>query len=1120
MGRSHGSSPKDGGRVTREGDASPASRAAFDVLLPLGEALGLSPEPALVTTAGGEVLYVDERFAAAWLGGRRDGLEGVPLADLLSSGASALLTAVVAHGTYDGEGRIVAPDGAEAELRLLARRTRNGDEGGERVVVRAEDATAARRLERAAAALGTSLDSGGTGGFFDRLAAGLEETLRMEMVLVGRLEPGEPRRVRALAVRLDGAPAAPFTYLLRGAPCEQVVGRTACVFPARVAELFPGDRVLAERGFASYVGVPLRGSGGEPLGLLAALSRRPLHDGASASRVLGLFAARAAAEIERREARDEEERLGGESRRLVDSIPVGLHRYRLEADGRLLLTGWNPAADAILGIDHRELAGLTIEEAFPSLAATEIPVAYRRAATDGASWHTEEVTYVDRRVSGAYLVQAFQTGPSEMAAAFLDVTDRRRAEEALREREARLERLNRILRSAARVREILAEAREAGDLVGRVCAALVEDRGYTFAWVGLLDDEGNEVRLAGASGPCDPDRYRIDLRTLHGGTDCARAAVLRGTAVLVEPGAPDAPCPGCSVSGSHPGQAALAMPLWRGDRSLGVLAVHASGPGVFDAEETRLVADLGDALAAALDRLDSEAQRAEARRDRAFRADVASAALREERQPALLAELADAAGRRLATAGVRISLRDGGRFRSGHAVGRGLLEELSPADAAILTTAEEEVRGRAWGTAGVPLRARLEPGLALAVWPLRDGDSVFGTLAGAWEAEPSRGTLEAGTDAVAPLALALAKARLLELNRERLATLLALHETGVDLGSSRERDELLRAIVARAEGLVRGTMAGLYLSRGDGTVELAFASGVLSGSLGAVLSGGEGVAGTVAKTREPILVDDYRSWPGRSPLFAAVDIGSVVGVPVLWRGDVLGGLFVSHEETGRFGPMDVETVRLFAEQAAVAIANARLIAELKEAADDLAEAYDATLEGWIRALDLRDEETEGHTQRVVERTVDLARRAGVPEEALVHVRRGALLHDIGKVGIPDRILRKPGPLTEEEWAVMRLHPTYAHEMLSGIGFLAPALEVPWAHHERWDGTGYPRGLAGESIPLAARAFAVVDIWDALVSDRPYRKALPEEEVRAYLRSIAGTHLDVRLVDLFLGPASG
>ena len=703
-----------------------------------------------------------------------------------------------------------------------------------------------------------------------------------------------------------------------------------------------------------------------------------------------------------------------------------------------------------------------------------------------------------------------------MAAAFLDISARRRVEEALRERETRLERLNRILKAAARVREILAEAREPGELIGRVCAALVEDRGYVFAWVGLLDELGNEVRLAGASRPCDPELYRIDLRTLYGGPSCGKAAFLRGTAVLVDSSTGELVCPECPTLKEHPGQCALAMPLWRGERALGVLVVHAATGGVFDAEESRLVADMADALAAAIDRLDAEAQRVEARKERTFRADVASAAFREESLPPLLAALAEAVERRLSAAGALVALWDEDHGRIALSVGRGALGAIGSEDAAI---AEEAARllGAA-GSADEATRGlsdRLLPGTEVTAWSLRDGPHRVGLLAVAWGAAPSRALLAAGAEATGPLALALGKARLFEANRDRLATLLALHETGVDLGSSRDRDALLRSIVDRAQGLVQGTMAGLYLKREDGKLELVLASGSLATYVGAILAPGEGVAGTVATTREPILLGDYRTWPGRSPVFSAAGIGSVIGVPVLWRGEVLGSLFVNHMVPGRFGAADLETVRLFAEQAAVAIANARLIGDLKGAAEEISLAYHATLEGWVHALDLRDKETEGHTQRVVNRTLDLARRAGIPEEAMIHVRRGALLHDIGKVGIPDRILQKTGPLTDEEWAVMRLHPKYAHDMLAGIGFLRPALDIPWAHHEKWDGTGYPRGLSGEEIPIAARVFAVVDIWDALVFDRPYRKAVPVPEVRAYLRKIAGTHLDARLVDLFL-----
>ncbi|HCR70336.1 MAG TPA: histidine kinase, partial [Anaerolineae bacterium] len=164
---------------------------------------------------------------------------------------------------------------------------------------------------------------------------------------------------------------------------------------------------------------------------------------------------------------------------------------------------------------------------------------------------------------------------------------------------------------------------------------------------------------------------------------------------------------------------------------------------------------------------------------------------------------------------------------------------------------------------------------------------------------------------------------------------------------------------------------------------------------------------------------------------------------------------------------------------------------------------------------LRDRETEGHTQRVTELTLRVAAKLGFSDEEMVHIKRGALLHDMGKMAIPDEILQKPGPLDEEEWKKMRQHPVYAFEMLSNISYLHPALEIPFFHHERWDGSGYPRGLKGEEIPLAARMFAIVDVWDALSSDRPYRKKLPRNEVIAYLREKSGTLFEPRLVDIFL-----
>ena len=182
---------------------------------------------------------------------------------------------------------------------------------------------------------------------------------------------------------------------------------------------------------------------------------------------------------------------------------------------------------------------------------------------------------------------------------------------------------------------------------------------------------------------------------------------------------------------------------------------------------------------------------------------------------------------------------------------------------------------------------------------------------------------------------------------------------------------------------------------------------------------------------------------------------------------------------------------------------------------DLLQAYDTTIEGWSHALDLRDKETEGHSTRVTELTMKLARMAEVPEDELAHVRRGALLHDIGKMGVPDRILLKPDKLTDEEWIAMRKHPQFAYDMLSPIAYLKPALDIPYCHHEKWDGTGYPRKLKGRQIPLAARLFAVVDVWDALRSDRPYRQGWTKEKVIEHIKLLSGTHFDPKAVELFL-----
>jgi HD-GYP domain-containing protein (c-di-GMP phosphodiesterase class II) len=280
---------------------------------------------------------------------------------------------------------------------------------------------------------------------------------------------------------------------------------------------------------------------------------------------------------------------------------------------------------------------------------------------------------------------------------------------------------------------------------------------------------------------------------------------------------------------------------------------------------------------------------------------------------------------------------------------------------------------------------------------------------------------------------------------------------------------------------------------------------------------GESWAGRAALDRQIIHIPDLRDEPANLFLktrLAGEDFVCYYGLPLIAKGQVKGVLEVYHRTPLQPDLEWLDFLNTLAGQAAIAIENSTLFEGLQRSNSELALAYDATIEGWSHALDLRDKETEGHTQHVTEMTVQFARTFGLGEAELVQVRWGALLHDMGKMGVPDGILLKPGPLTDKEWIIMKKHPDFAYEMLSPIRYLRQALDIPYCHHEKWDGNGYPRGLKGEQIPLAARVFAVVDVWDALLSDRPYRKAWSEEKARLHIQAEAGTHFDPQVVKIF------
>jgi putative nucleotidyltransferase with HDIG domain len=349
---------------------------------------------------------------------------------------------------------------------------------------------------------------------------------------------------------------------------------------------------------------------------------------------------------------------------------------------------------------------------------------------------------------------------------------------------------------------------------------------------------------------------------------------------------------------------------------------------------------------------------------------------------------------------------------------------------------------------------------------------------------------------------------------KKLAQLEKLAVISVTLNSTIDLDRLVKFIITSAAELLdceavsmllyNYEKASLYFAESStpDVKKLAETFVPLEGSL----------AGVIFTENKPLILNHVERDP-RHYSSAARHVNfkthSLLGVPMRFQDQIIGVLEALNKRKKRiFSQDDLEILQVIASQAAVAIQNAKLVRDLQD-------AYNSTLEGWSSALDLRDQETSGHSLRVAEMTINLAREMGITADLLPVFRQGALLHDIGKMGIPDNILLKPGPLTDAEWIIMRQHPDKAYKLLFPIAYLRPALDIPYCHHERWDGKGYPRGLQGEQIPLSARIFTVVDVWDALCSDRPYRETWSREKSQAYILNESGKAFDPAVVQAFL-----
>ncbi len=589
----------------------------------------------------------------------------------------------------------------------------------------------------------------------------------------------------------------------------------------------------------------------------------------------------------------------------------------------------------------------------------------------------------------------------------------------------------------------------------------------------------------------------------------------------------------------------LYVPLKIGSRVIGSIAVESEKADAFSEANERLLTTLSAQVAASFEnaRLYQEVQQELVERKRAedkliaqtrelealfsISTHLRSAQNADEMLPMVLDEMQ----RVLHTDSNAVLLLDDEKTEFRYALGNGAFqshEELS-------INAHEGIGGRVYlnsepyisndyateigKSAHLPGTDNLGPALLV---PLQSDTNFLGILIGAREkgktsdyfSERELRLLSAVGEMVGN---ALRRMRLYDEVLNRMNQVQALHSVDMAIAASIDAKTALDIILGQVISHLAADAAAVLVFRPETQIlEYTAALGFQYQEINKLqLWPGEGLAGKVVQMRQILSVLDLASEQNAQTAALSLEkLHSYHAVPMLAKGQVSGVLEIYYRQPHAIDESQIEFLEALASQAAIALDNAELFSSLQRSNLDLILAYDATIEGWSQALDLRNPASEGQIQRVTDLTLSLAREMGLQDE-LNQIRWGALLHDIGEIGVPEQILNKPAALTEEEWKLMREHPMYAYRMISPIEFLRPSLDIPYCHHEKWDGTGYPRGLKEEEIPLAARIFAVVDVWEALISDRPYRKAWSKEDAIEYIRSEKGKHFDPHVVEAFL-----
>ena len=668
------------------------------------------------------------------------------------------------------------------------------------------------------------------------------------------------------------------------------------------------------------------------------------------------------------------------------------------------------------------------------------------------------------------------------------ITERRKAEDELRK-------VNRALKALSGCNEVVVRATEESELIHNICRIIVEVGGYRMAWVGFAEqDEKTTVRPIAQAGYEEGYLDTLNIPWAERGGDG------EPTSIAIRTGQP-------FIAGnifSNPDFAHwrseaiklsyasfVAVPLIASGLTFGALNIYAEEPDAFSEEEVNLLTELSDDLAYGIMTL----------RTRSERSRAVEGLKESEKKYRNLVESS--------LIGVFQTNMKGDFLYVNEAVVK-MLEFESPGEMMSMNVLERYKNPEDRKTLIEKLQKAGKVANFEVVLLTKRGKNKNVLLSAVLEGDILSGMMRDITE--------LKKAQ--EQIQNQVERLSALRSIDMAITASLDLRVTLNVILDQVTDKLGVDAASILLldSRSQ-TLQYAASRGFRTTALKYTnLRLGKGHAGRAALERRiiniPNLSEDMDFM--QSPLLEKETFFAYYAVPLIAKGHVNGILEIFHRSQLQPEPDWLDFLEALASQAAIATDNATMFDNLQKSNIELTLAYDTTLEGWSKALDLRDKETEGHTQRVTEMTLRLAKAMDMSEFELVHIRRGALLHDIGKMGIPDSILLKPGPLDDEEWKVMHFHPEYAYKMLSPISFLRSALDIPYYHHEKWDGTGYPHGLKGEHIPLPARIFTVVDVWDALNSNRSYRAAWPKEKVTEYIREQAGKHFDPKVVEVFLG----